>query len=210
MVTGDKAMTSSSVSVADSADRVATAAPGAGKLGMWTFLVTDAMGFGALLLGYAVLRTRAQTWPNPTERLSIPLAAAMTFTLITSSLTVMLAVAAIRKGSRGRASVWLAVTVLLGLLFVAGQGYEYQQLLTGPQHLGLSTDLFASTFYAITGFHGLHVLGGVIYLGALLMLTWGAAGKTSAAHIEVAALFWHFVDFAWVAIFTFVYLLPTV
>jgi len=209
MGTGDKAMTSSSV-VADPADSVATAAPGAGKLGMWTFLVTDAMGFGALLLGYAVLRTRAQTWPNPMQRLSIPLAAAMTFTLITSSLTVMLAVAALRKGSRGLASVWLAVTVFLGLLFVAGQGYEYQQLLTGPQHLGLSTDLFASTFYTITGFHGLHVLAGVIYLGALLILTLGAAGKTSAAHVEVAALFWHFVDFAWVAIFTFVYLLPTV
>jgi heme/copper-type cytochrome/quinol oxidase subunit 3 len=210
MVTGDKAMTSSSVTTADPVDPMAAAAPGAGKFGMWTFLVTDAMGFGALLLGYAVLRTRAQTWPNPMERLSIPLAAAMTFTLLTSSLTVMLAVAAMRKGSRGRASVWLAVTVFLGLLFVAGQGYEYRQLLTGPQHLGLSTDLFASTFYTITGFHGLHVLAGVIYLGALLMLTLGAARKTSATHLEVAALFWHFVDFAWVAIFTFVYLLPTV
>jgi len=209
MVTGDKAMTSSSV-VADPVDPVATAAPGVGKIGMWTFLVTDAMGFGALLLGYAILRTRAQTWPNPMERLSIPLAAAMTFTLITSSLTVMLAVAAIRKGSRGRASVWLAITVFLGLLFVAGQGYEYQQLLTGPQHLGLSTDLFASTFYTITGFHGLHVLAGVISLGGLRILKKKTAGKTGAVHVEVAALFWHFVDFAWVAIFTFVYLLPTV
>jgi heme/copper-type cytochrome/quinol oxidase subunit 3 len=201
---GDKPMTSSSVATADS---VGTA-PGAGKIGMWTFLVTDAMGFGGLLLAYAVLRVRAQTWPNPMERLSIPLAAAMTFTLIASSLTVMLAVAAMRKGNRGRGSVWLAVTVVLGLLFVAGQGYEYRQLLNGSQQLGLSTDLFASTFYTITGFHGLHVLAGVITLGALLIF--GGGGKTTAAQVEVAALFWHFVDFVWVAIFTFVYLLPTV
>lgn len=202
-------MTASTVATADAeagAPHDAEDGAGVGKLGMWLFLVTDAMGFGGLLLAYAVLRVRAVAWPSAAERLSIPLAAAMTFALITSSLTVMLALSAMRLGRRTAAMAWLAVTIAAGALFLLGQGYEYDQLLRGAQPMGLTTDLFASTFYAITGFHGLHVLAGVVYLAILLIVS--GRGRATAGHYQIAALFWHFVDFAWIAIFTFVYLLP--
>jgi cytochrome c oxidase subunit 3 len=188
-----------------------------GKIGMWVFLVTDGMGFGALLAAYAVLRARAAVWPEPSSRLSIPLAAAMTLALLTSSTTVMLALGAARAERRAAARAWLAVTIACGLAFLGGQAYEYHHLLTGPSRMGFSTDLFGSTFYALTGYHGLHVLAGVSYLGALLARgartrnarTRGSrTGPLAPEVLEVAALFWHFVDLAWVPIFTFVYLLP--
>ena len=206
-------MTASTVATADAdagaphdAEEGGADRAGMGKLGMWLFLVTDAMGFGGLLLAYAVLRVRAAVWPSAAERLSIPLAAGMTFALITSSLTVMLALSAMRLGRRTAAMAWLAVTIAAGALFLLGQVYEYDQLLRGAQPMGLTSDLFASTFYAITGFHGVHVLAGVVYLA--ILLTVSGRGRATAGHYQVAALFWHFVDFAWIAIFTFVYLLP--
>jgi cytochrome c oxidase subunit 3 len=194
-------MTTPNAAAADAA-----ASPGAGKLGMWIFLVTDAMGFGGLLLAYGVLRARAEVWPDPAERLSVPLAAAMTLALLVSSLAVMLALAAVRERRRGQAAAWLAITVMAGIAFLGGQAAEYRELILGPQRMGLRSDLFASLFYVITGFHGLHVLSGVVYLTVLLVL--GAKGRVSVVHYQVAALFWHFVDFAWIPIFTFVYLLP--
>jgi len=180
---------------------------GAGKIGMWVFLVTDGMGFGAMLIAYGVLRTRAATWPDPAARLAIPLAAAMTLALLASSLTVLLALASAREGRRGATGAWLGVTVALGALFLAAQALEYRHLLTGAPALGLTSDTFASTFYVITGYHGLHVLAGVVYLGTLL-LRGGRGRSREAGTLEVAALYWHFVDLAWVPIFTFVYLLP--
>jgi heme/copper-type cytochrome/quinol oxidase subunit 3 len=94
--------------------------------------------------------------------------------------------------------------VALGLGFLGGQVLEYARLLGGPHRMGLGSDAFASTFYAITGFHGAHVLAGVVYLGILLL-----ARAAEPRTLEVAALFWHFVDLAWVPIFSLVYLLPT-
>jgi len=171
---------------------------------MWMFLATDAMGFGAMLIAYAVLRVRADTWPSSYERLAIGQTAAMTFALIASSLTMTLAVLAARAGQAAARAGWLAATLLLGLLFLGGQAFEYLRLLTGPHAMGLSSDTFASTFYALTGFHGAHVLAGVICLGALLV------GRVAEPRtLAVVALFWHFVDLAWVPIFSFVYLLPT-
>jgi heme/copper-type cytochrome/quinol oxidase subunit 3 len=180
-------------------------AAGTGKVGMWMFLATDAMGFGAMFIAYAVLRVRAETWPDPYQRLSIAQAAAMTFALAASSLTMSLAVLAARaERPRARAG-WLAATVALGLAFAAGQALEWTHLLSGPQPMGLTADAFASTFYALTGFHGAHVVAGLACLVALL----AARARATAGTLEVVALFWHFVDFAWVAIFCFVYLLPT-
>jgi heme/copper-type cytochrome/quinol oxidase subunit 3 len=201
-------MNAAPAAVSDSAGSVAAAdEDGAhatpGKVGMWWFLVTDAMGFGALLIAYAVLRVRADSWPDPHQRLAVDQTAAMTVALLTSSLTMTLAVAAARAG-RGRArALWLGVTLLLGGAFLAGQALEYHRLLTGPHHMGLTSDAFASTFYAITGYHGAHVAAGVLMLVALL-----AARVSAARTLEVAALFWHFVDLAWIPIFSFVYLLP--
>jgi cytochrome c oxidase subunit III len=179
---------------------------GAGRIGMWIFLITDGMGFGALLLAYGVLRARAAGWPDPMERFMIPVAAAMTLVLLTSSLAVLLALSAADKG-RGRAArVWLVATMLCGLGFLSGQAFEYRHLLQEALPMGLTSGLFASLFYVITGFHGLHVVAGLLVLGGVTLSR--GAGSAWSRRVEVAALFWHFVDVAWVAIFTFIYLLP--
>lgn len=179
---------------------------GAGRIGMWIFLITDGMGFGALLLAYGVLRTRAVGWPDPTERFFIPVAAAMTLTLLTSSMAVLLALSAADEGRGGAARGWLAATILCGLGFLAGQAFEYHHLMHDGVPMGLTSGLFASLFYVITGFHGLHVIAGLLVLGGVMLGR--GAGPAWASRVEVAALFWHFVDVVWVAIFTFIYLLP--
>jgi len=168
--------------------------------GMWTFLATDAMGFGGLLAAYGVLRARAAAgaWPDPRSRLALAPAAAMTFALLTSSLTMTLAMRA--PGVRDRRR-WLLATLALGVAFLAGAAIEYGHLLGGAS-MGLATDLFASTFYVITGFHGLHVLAGVIGVGFTLR------AKHGAQAIETMGLYWHFVDVAWMPIFSVIYLWP--
>lgn len=176
-------------------------APGrVGAAGMWTFLATDAMGFGALFIAYAMLRVRAESWPDPRARLALAPVVAMTFALLTSSLTMTLAV----RAGRGRARAgWLLATLALGLAFLGGELLEYGHLLAAAPPMRLGSDLFASTFYALTGYHGLHVLAGVVCLSAVLL------GRAEQRTLEVVALYWHFVDLAWMPIFTFLYLLPT-
>jgi heme/copper-type cytochrome/quinol oxidase subunit 3 len=168
--------------------------------GMWTFLAADAMGFGGLLAAYAVLRARAAAgaWPDPRSRLALAPAVAMTFALLTSSLTMTLAMRAPGVRERRR---WLLATLALGVAFLAGAAIEYGHLLGGAS-MGLATDVFASTFYVITGFHGLHVLAGVIGIGFMLR------AKHGAQAIETMGLYWHFVDVAWMPIFSVIYLWP--
>ena len=167
---------------------------GVGTSGMWTFLATDAMGFAGLLIAYGILRVRADVWPDARSRLALAPAAAMTFALLLSSLTMTLATRApTLKARRG----WLIATLALGAAFLAGAAIEY-----GHLPMGLTSDLFASTFYVITGFHGLHVLAGVIAVGFMLR------AKHGAQAVETMALYWHFVDAAWMPIFSFVYLWP--
>ena len=175
-------------------------APGrVGVAGMWTFLATDAMGFGGLFIAYAMLRVRAETWPDPRARVALVPAAAMTFALLTSSLTLTLAVRTVR--GRARAG-WLLATLALGLAFLLGELLEYRHLWTAAAPTRLGGDLFGSTFYALTGYHGLHVLAGVVCLSVVWL---GRAGQKT---LEVVAIYWHFVDLAWMPIFTFLYLLP--
>jgi cytochrome c oxidase subunit 3 len=173
---------------------------GPGAWGMWVFLATDAMGFGGLLIAYAVLRVRADAWPDPRAHLSLAPAALMTFALLASSLTIALATAAERPAARRG---WLLATLLLGLGFLAGGALEYAHLMTASPGMGLATDLYASTFYALTGFHGAHVLAGVAALASLF------ARRAGPRALAVMGLYWHFVDLAWMPIFTFLYLLPS-
>jgi heme/copper-type cytochrome/quinol oxidase subunit 3 len=188
----------SQIANAEPADVPATT-HGVGPSGMWTFLATDVMGFGGLLITYGVLRSGAGTWPEPRARLALAPAAAMTFALLASSLTMTLATrAATLRARRG----WLLATVALGISFLAGAALEYQQLLTAATPMGLTADLFASTFYVITGFHGLHVLVGVVVVALMLRAKFGPQA------LETAALYWHFVDAAWMPIFSFLYLWP--
>jgi cytochrome c oxidase subunit III len=174
-----------------------------GKIGMWVFLATDAMGFAALLVAYAVLRVHADDWPDAHERLDVVQAALMTAALVTSSFTVTLAARAARAGREMARLGWLATTIALGAAFLGGQVAEYGHLLEGPRPMGLGTDTFGATFYALTGYHGLHVFAGLVILMAMLI-----ASRSRARALEVAAIFWHFVDLAWIPIFSFVYLLP--
>ncbi len=204
-VEGPAAGTSAERAATESArtERAGAERAGAGKIGMWMFLATDAMGFAGLLIAYGVLRVHADQWPDAAERLAVLEAALMTAALVTSSFTMTLAVRAARAGREGARATWLATTVLLGAAFLGGQAFEYLHLVAGPRPMVLRTDVFAGTFYALTGYHGLHVLAGVVILAGLLV-----AGRGHARGLEVAAIFWHFVDLAWIPIFSFVYLLP--
>jgi heme/copper-type cytochrome/quinol oxidase subunit 3 len=185
----------------DSGPEIVHGAGGVGATGMWTFLATDAMGFGGLLIAYGVLRVRAgvDTWPDPRARLALAPAAAMTFALLLSSLTMTLATRAATMRAR---RAWLFATLALGVAFLAGGAFEYAHLLGGAPAMGLSSDLFASTFYVVTGFHALHVLAGVLAVGFMLRARFGAQA------LETTGLYWHFVDAAWMPIFSIIYLWP--
>ena len=183
----------------DTAERGAVAGGGVGATGMWTFLATDAMGFAGLLIAYGILRVRADVWPDPRSRLALAPAAAVTFALLLSSLTMTLATRA--PSVRARRG-WLVATLALGVAFLAGAAIEYAHLLSAASPMGLTSDLFASTFYVVTGFHALHVLAGLIGVGFMLR------AKHGAQAIETMGLYWHFVDAAWMPIFSFIYLWP--
>jgi heme/copper-type cytochrome/quinol oxidase subunit 3 len=178
---------------------------------MWIFLAGDAMTFGTLLAGYGALRAGSIDWPNPSAVLGIPLTAFMTFLLICSSLTMVKALAAIKHGDSKGMRNYLLLTILGGLIFLGCQAYEWTHLIHGG--LGFSSNpygnyLFGATFFAITGFHGCHVTGGVIYLTCIVIQ--GMRGKYSAENcnsVEILGLYWHFVDLVWIMVFTFVYLL---
>ncbi len=179
-----------------------------GKLGMWVFLAGDAMSFGGLIVGYGILRHASSNWPVPSHVLGINLTAFMTFLLICSSVTMVLALSAIQSNDRKGFRKFLLLTILGGLAFLGCQAYEWTHLITERlPEVGLSftTHLFAATFFVLTGFHGMHVTGGVIYNICVLIAC--LRGRYGAKHVEIAALYWHFVDLVWILIFTFVYLL---
>jgi heme/copper-type cytochrome/quinol oxidase subunit 3 len=176
-----------------------------GKFAIWLFLATEIMFFSGLIGAYIVLRSAAASWPDPAERLAVDITAANTFILIMSSWTMVKAVFAAKRGDRGGLVKWLLATIFIGTVFVSVQVYEYIVLYKEgalPQ-----VDIFWSTFYAMTGFHGTHVVVGVIWNVCVLL---GALrGKYTARNnlgVELAGLYWHFVDLLWVLIFTIVYL----
>jgi len=183
-----------------------------GKVGMWMFLVTDAMTFAGLLLGYALLRSRNPDWPQPDKYLGIGLSAFATFLLICSSVTMVLGQSYGEQKQPKKMLKYLLLTALGGACFLAIQVYEYTHLF---HEMGMSFSnflhgppQFASTFFIVTGFHGFHVLSGVVYL--LIMCARTAMGKYDDGNIntvEIAGLFWHFVDLVWILVFTFIYLI---
>jgi len=179
-----------------------------GKLGMWLFLAGDAMSFGGLIVGYGILRHASKTWPVPAVVLGINLTALMTFLLIVSSVTMVLGLAALQDGDKAKFNKFMGATILGGATFLGLQAYEWTHLIghTLPHYnLSFTKDLFATTFFVLTGFHGMHVTGGVIYNTCVLAAV--NRGRYQAKHVEIAGLYWHFVDLVWILIFTFVYLL---
>jgi cytochrome c oxidase subunit III len=178
-----------------------------GKVGMWIFLVTDAMTFGGLLLAYGILRAGNKGWPAPTTVLGIPFTAVMTFVLIVSSLTMVLGLDAAKRGDRRGAVKWLVATAGGGIFFLCGQVYEYRHLI--HEGFTLPSGNFPATFYVITSFHGGHVFTGVCYLLiTALGVSRGKHLENGANFVEITGLFWHFVDLIWILVFTLVYLIP--
>lgn len=159
-------------------------------------------------------------WPVPYDDylnpLNINLTAANTFVLICSSVTMVLALSAIQRGNRARCNFFLAATVIIGSIFLSVQVYEYAQLMlfhhypigiSESGHFRPSSSLFASCFFTMTGFHGAHVTGGVILLFCVLIgSVRGSFSATNYSTIELAGLYWHFVDLVWIILFTIVYL----
>jgi heme/copper-type cytochrome/quinol oxidase subunit 3 len=184
-----------------------------GKIGMWVLLLSDAFSFFGLLLAYGICRGGSSEWyADYLPTLGINFTAGMTFLLICSSVTMVLAHSACVAGDRKATARFLALTVLGGALFLCGQVYEYQHLIGTGFVFGeplVGESRYASTFYMITSFHGLHVFTGVTFLTVMLINT--LRGKYDGGKhnmIEIAGLFWHFVDLVWILVFTFVYLVP--
>ena len=186
-----------------------------GKLGMWLFLAGDAMSFGGLIAGYAALRLSVgqcvgsaqppSCWPLPTSILGVPFTAVMTFLLICSSVTMVKGLEAIKRGDRRGLRLFLGLTVLGGACFLGMQAREWTHLITEGLTLS-SKGLFGATFFVLTGFHGCHVTGGVIYLSTVVANA-GSYSSDNYNPVEIAGLYWHFVDLVWILIFTFVYLI---
>ncbi|MGH7279009.1 MAG: cytochrome c oxidase subunit 3, partial [Candidatus Rokuibacteriota bacterium] len=177
------------------------------KLAMWVFLGSECMLFGTLIATYLAYKGRSVTGPSPEEILNIPLTTLSTFDLLMSSLLMVLALAAVQRGDHRQSRLWLFGTAFFGLIFLGFQAYEFIEFVHGG--LTLQTNLFGSTFFVLTGFHGAHVTLGVIWLLALWVLDLrGRLTPADAAKVEVAGLYWHFVDVVWIAIFTLVYLVP--
>jgi cytochrome c oxidase subunit 3 len=168
------------------------------KVMFWTFLGSECMFFGSLIATYLVYKGRDSIGPHPQQILNIPLTSYSAFLLLMSSLTMVLALASVQRGRLRATRVWLAATALLGMHFM----HFVHEGLT------LQTNLFGSTFYVLTGFHGAHVTVGVIWLWTLFgMAVRGRLTQARSLDVEIAGLYWHFVDVVWVAIFTLVYLI---
>ncbi len=176
------------------------------KMAFWAFIGSECLLFGTLISTYLVYKGRSVVGPMPHEILNIPLTSVSTFDLLMSSLAMVLALAAVERGDKVWARVWLATTALLGIAFVGFQVFEFATFV--HEGLTLRTNLFGSTFFTLTGFHGGHVVIGVIWLLTLLVRSFmGKLGPDKALNVEIAGLYWHFVDVVWIVIFTVVYLI---
>ena len=178
------------------------------KLMMWVFIITDALLFVGFLAGYGFARLASPSWPVRSEVFHLNFIALMTFTLISSSATMATAVGAARQGNRKVVLAFLLLTILGGLAFLSMQAYEWTSLIReGARLYGNPWGVphFSSYFFLITGFHGSHVLSGVIILSILAARL--AAGRSREESPELVGLYWHFVDLVWVFIFTLFYLI---
>ena len=177
------------------------------KLAMWAFLGSECLLFGALISTYFLYRGRSVTGPTPKQVYDIPYTSISSFVLLMSSLTMVLALAAIQRGDHVRLRLWLTATALLGTVFIGGQVYEFTSFI--HEGLTIKTNLFGSSFFVLTGFHGVHVTLGIVMLLSLVMMSSrGKIPQAKAEIIEIAGLYWHFVDIVWIVIFPLVYLLP--
>jgi cytochrome c oxidase subunit 3/cytochrome o ubiquinol oxidase subunit 3 len=176
------------------------------KLAIWTFIGSECLFFASLISVYLVNKGKSISGPTAADIFEIPLVTFGTAVLLFSSFFVVLALNGAQRGDRKKLVLWLSLTVLCGLFFVGMQVYEFQHFY--HKGLGFSTNVFASSFYVLTGFHGTHVSLGVLWLSTLLVLAIrGKLPAHKALNLEMAALYWHFVDVVWIVIFPVVYLM---
>ena len=174
------------------------------KLGMWLFIATEVMFFGGLISTF--LRYKFNVPTPEAALLDVTLVGANTFLLLTSSFTVVLGLAALRRGDRGAFIRNFVATLLLGAAFLGGQVYEFVALY--EEGVTLTGSIFGSTFFTLTGFHGLHVLIGVLWVAFILVQALrGAYSPQEDMGIEIFGLYWHFVDVVWIVLFTIIYLI---
>ncbi|MEX0800549.1 MAG: cytochrome c oxidase subunit 3 [Dehalococcoidia bacterium] len=195
------------------------------KLLMWLFLASECLFFGSLIGAYLLYRGdhevpcvagELSACVFPTDRtingveyqglFDIPFTSVSAFVLLMSSVTMVLALAAIQRGNQRGLLVWLFATAFLGIVFLSGQAFEFTEF--NEHGLSLSTNLFGTTFFVLTGFHGAHVTVGVLILLSLwVMAARGRLTQEKSLNVELAGLYWHFVDIVWIAIFTLIYLI---
>lgn len=176
------------------------------KLGVWIFLASECLLFGAFISSFLLYHGRSKGISSA-KVVNIPFTSATSFILLMSSLTMVLALAAILRGDERRFRIWILATALFGATFIAGQVYEFTEFFR--KGLALRTNLFGSTFFTLTGLHGLHVTVGIIALLSLWGFSMqGKLPRMKAEAVELVGLYWHFVDVVWIVIFTVVYLIP--
>ncbi len=176
------------------------------KLLMWVFLSSDCLFFGSLIATYMVYRGQSLVGPYPVDIIDVPITTISTFVLLCSSFAMVRALAATNEDRQGAIIFWLLATAILGAIFIGFQVYEFN--LFKSEGLRIDTNLFGTTFFTLTGFHGAHVTLGIVWL---LGLAWiakkGRLGPKTALDVELAGLYWHFVDIVWIVIFTLLYLI---
>ncbi len=178
------------------------------KLGIWLFLASEVMLFGALFSSLVLLRTGADYWPHGYEKLNVPLATVNTFVLIASSVTMVMAWASLRLKDFKKHRLFLGLTFLCGLIFMVIKAIEYGSKFS--HHLYPATDNFYATYFTMTGLHGLHVVGGMIVIAYFLgpgARMWKSEPERFTNRIEIVGLYWHFVDLVWIFLFPILYLL---
>ena len=190
-----------------------------GKLAMWIFLASDFLFFGGFVSAFLLYRGRSLEVAELAKRagvepgkvlsdvLDIPFTSVTSFILLMSSLTMVLSLAAIKRNDMRRTQLWLAATAIFGTLFLGGQIYEFTDFVR--EGFTLTTNQSGSTFFVLTGLHGVHIVIGIFWLTSLIGLSMsGKLSKKDAEKVEIAGLYWHFVDVIWIIIFTLVYLIP--
>ena len=175
------------------------------KMFMWVFLASECLFFGSLISTYLIYRGKSLVGPYPHEVFNIPYTSISAFVLLMSSLTMVLALGALRRGDHRGLRIWLMATALLGCVFLGGQVFEFTVFYR--EGVSLSANLFGTSFFVLTGFHGAHVTVGVIILLSFWVMSMrGLVSQEQSLNVELAGLYWHFVDVVWIVIFTVIYL----
>jgi len=190
------------------------------KMAFWTFIGSECLLFGSLIATYMAYKGKSLTGPYPHDTvlpsgevvqgiLDIPLTSLSTAVLLFSSLFMVLGLAAVQRGDRKLSTIWLGMVALFGATFLGFQTYEFTHFHHLAEPLTLGSNLFGSSFYVLTGFHGAHVFAGVMYMTTLtVMAAAGKLGPEKSLKVEIAGLYWHFVDVVWIVIFPLIYLIP--